>query len=69
MDEYYVAPNTCSCHPETCACKDWAIIGPDGNKFTSAFSKFKAQMIADGLNLSLKMNRDAGISDNVQSGK
>lgn len=49
-DIYEVRHNTCNCHPETCACNDWAIYKND-EKYTSFFYKEEAEALVDYLNL------------------
>lgn len=50
---YRVEPNVCNCHPETCCCKDWRVMEPDGSCLTTFSNKSKAQNVADKMNLTL----------------
>ncbi len=43
-EKYYVAPNHCNCHPETCCCDDWAIYdSEDDQVFETFFRKEEAE--------------------------
>lgn len=50
-NKYYVDVNFCNCHPETCSCDQYAVYYPlSSKKYSSFYSKNKAQEIADILN-------------------
>lgn len=42
--KYYVGPNHCRCHPETCCCDDWAVYdSEDDQVFETFFRKEEAE--------------------------
>ncbi len=42
--KYYVGPNHCRCHPETCCCNDWAVYdSEDDEVFETFFRKEDAE--------------------------
>ncbi len=47
LESYWtVKYNSCKCHPETCACNEWALYRPNGAKHSTFFSKQDAEEIA-----------------------
>jgi hypothetical protein len=46
---YTVEPNSCSCHPETCCCNDWAVYDK-GKKVITFFEKCAAERYCEYLN-------------------
>lgn len=45
--KWHVAPNYCMCHPDRCACGDWAVYSPEGKQGISFSDKGDAQTYAD----------------------
>lgn len=46
---YSVKRNSCSCHPETCCCNDWAVY-KDTEKHSTYFDKKTAEEVCKALN-------------------
>lgn len=57
MDKYVVQQNFCNCHPETCCCNDWVVVGPEGRVGTW-YRHEDAQRVADHYNESLQLKEE-----------
>lgn len=49
-NEYHVRLNQCNCHPETCACNDYAIYDKHGEKLGTFFDESEAERMASLMN-------------------
>jgi hypothetical protein len=49
---YYVKPNTCNCHPETCCCNAWKVVDAQGERHSTHQMKSVAESAALLLNRS-----------------
>lgn len=64
-DNWTVAVNQCRCHPETCACDDWAVYDPEGEKVGTFFDSQDAEIYALELSNNALMKRIIQLQDEL----
>lgn len=55
---YKAQRNRCGCHPETCGCKDYAVVDEDGNKVATYMSFIDADADAELRNSNAELRKE-----------
>ena len=50
MNKFTIVSTGCECHPETCCCRAWKVLTPDGTTLVETDEKETADTIATAMN-------------------